>query len=251
MAISDLKIRNLDGTAPVEIATAKLPANKLKTEANGAKLVWSSITEDPQFPKLKVLEVSWTDDNGSNSVRGNGDNAKYDGTAKTFTITDLSPVSSFGLSVNGKLKIKDPKTGPEDPATATISVRIGNMGAGTNKQWVIDLSDKQDGADGSSLNVTALIAWAKEKAGDTSDPKLDPEIKDKDGVAVQDKLKDFIIDFREFHFNITKKTFSIDVRSQKGASIVFGAFEITEIGFQLTNEPPKAKKELPAPANED
>lgn len=234
MAISALKVQNLDGVTPVDIPITKLPENKLKVEEDGTRLVWSTLTEDPKFPNANLFEVSWTDEKGDNKVRGSSSRCEY--ANGTFTASELTVVYGFGLNFNGKMKIKDPDTGDDDPVSAEISVRIGNMGEGTRGQWVIDLSDKQGGAAGSSLNVGALIAWSKKNAG-AGQPELPPMEE-----TQKQKLNNLIIDFKEFHFNITKKTFDIDVRSRPGSKLQIGSFIIEEVALQLTNEPPKKPK---------
>ena len=108
---------------------------------------------------------------------------------------------------------------------------------------MIDLSDRQEGNPPSSLNVSALIKWVKGKASEQAEPEIDPEIKTGDGTPLKDKLKTFIVNFEQFHFNITKKTFDIDIRSAAGSEITFGAFTLKEVGFQLTNEVKEEKTE--------
>lgn len=239
MAIKTLAIFNLDGNAPVALTITTLPLAKVSTE-DGTSFVWKDIDADPfpngTFPKL--YRIDWDDDKGSNKAKG----FEHSYENKTFTLSNVEPVASFGLNINGKLEIKDPKVPPEGAPTAIISVRMGNMGKGTNRQWVIDLSDKQDGNPPSNLNVSALISWAKAKANEQSEPEIDPEIKTGDGVALKDKLQTFIVNFEQFHFNITKKTFDIDIRSTEGSEITFGAFTLKEVGFQLTNEVKEEKK---------
>lgn len=243
MAIKSLAIYNLDGTAPVAVIITALPLAKATTE-DGTSFSWGELDTDPfpngQFPKL--FRVDWTDDKGDNKAKG----FEHSYENKTFTLSNLEPVPGFGLSINGKLEIKDPAAADSDPSSAIISVRMGNMGKGTNRQWVIDLSDRQDGNPPSSLNLSALIKWVKAKSKEQSEPEIDPEIKTADGTPLKDKLQTFIINFEQFHFNITKKTFDIDIRSAEGSEITFGAFILKEVGFQLTNEVRKEEKK-PAP----
>jgi hypothetical protein len=239
MTIKTLAIFSLDGPAPAAVTIATLPVAKASSE-DGTSFSWKEIDADPfpngTFPKL--YRVDWTDEKGSNQARG----FEHEYKDKKFTLSNLEPVSSFGLNINGKLEIKDPDN---TAATAVISVRMGNMGKGTNRQWVIDLSDRQDGNPPSSLNVSALIKWVKGKSGETTEPEIDPEIKTSDGTPLKDKLRTFIVNFEQFHFNITKKTFDIDIRSAAGSEITFGAFTLKEVGFQLTNEVKEEKKPAP------
>ena len=243
MAIKSLAIFNLDGASPVAVTITALPLAKALTE-DGTSFSWSEIDADPfpngQFPKL--YRVDWEDEKGSNQAKGF--EHSYEG--KKFTLSNLEPVVGFGLSINGKLEIKDPAAAPTDQSSAIISVRMGNMGKGTNRQWVIDLSDTQDGNPPSSLNLSALIKWVKAKSKEQTEPEIDPDIKTGDGTPLKDKLQTFIINFEQFHFNITKKTFDIDIRSAQGSEITFGAFTLKEVGFQLTNEARKEEKK-PAP----
>lgn len=243
MTISVLKVFSLDGASATEVTLpAGITAAKA-TSTDGTSFAWTEINTDPfpngAFPKL--YRVDWTDEKGNNQAKG----FEHSYADKTFTLSNLEPVASFGLNINGKLEIKDPNAAQPDPPTAIISVRMGNMGKGTNRQWVIDLSDRQDGNPPSSLNVSALIKWVKAKANESSEPEIDPEIKTKDGTPLKDKLQTFIVNFEQFHFNITKKTFDIDIRSAEGSEITFGAFTLKEIGFQLTNEVRTEKKPAP------
>jgi len=235
MAIKDLKISNLEAATPAAIPAAALPPEKLKVEPDG-KLVWEGIEADPQFPKPKVVEVSWTAAEGKTALRGDGSKAAYDAVAKTFTIPNLSPVTPFGLNFSGKVEIKDPKKPKETPAAATLKVRIGNMGKDTRGQWVIDLSDKEADGPPSSVNVSVLLAWLQGQAS-TEQPDTPPMENPK-------QLEDLVVIFDEFHFNITNKSFDINVHST--GSLKIGAFEIKDLALQLTNEPQKEKKSIPA-----
>ena len=242
MTIKTIVIYNLDGKNPVALAMTTLPKEKVSSE-DGTSFVWKGIDADPfpngVFPKL--YRVDWEDEKGNNQAKG----FEHSYENKTFTLSSLEPVASFGLNINGKLEIKDPAATAVDAPTAIISVRMGNMGKGTNRQWVIDLSDRQDGNPPSSLNVSALINWVKAKANEASSPEIDPEIRTADGTPLKDQLQTFIVNFEQFHFNITKKTFDIDIRSAQGSEITFGAFTLKEIGFQLTNEAKEEKKPAP------
>ncbi|MGB8193418.1 MAG: hypothetical protein WCF67_15915 [Chitinophagaceae bacterium] len=242
MSIKSLAIFNLDGASPVAVVITALPLTKVSTE-DGASFSWKDIEADPfpngQFPKL--YRVDWTDEKGDNQAKG----FEHTYENKIFKLSNLEPVGSFGLNINGKLEIKDPAAAAPDAPTAIINVRMGNMGKGTNRQWVIDLSDRQEGNPPSSLNVSALIKWVKAKAKEESEPEIDPEIKTADGTPLKDKLQTFIVNFEQFHFNITKRTFDIDIRSAQGSEITFGAFTLKEVGFQLTNEVKEEKKSEP------
>lgn len=242
MAIKDVKIYNLDGASAVAVPMTNLPDAKASTE-DGTSISWKEIAADPfpngAFPKL--YRVEWTDDKGTNKAKG----LEHSYADKTFTLSNLEPALSFGLNLNGKLEIKDPSLPPDGAPTAIINVRMGNMGQGTKQQWVIDLSDKQDDNPPSSLNVSALIKWVKAKADEKDDPALDSEITTSDGKPLKDQLADFVIEFEQFHFNISKKTFDIDIRSKKGSEITFKMFTLKEVGFQLTNEVKQEKKPAP------
>ncbi len=164
---------------------------------------------------------------------------------KEVTISGLVDVSKYHIGLNGQIAI-GPKNKPAE--AALLSVRLGNMPSQSNPKsdWLVDFSDKTDKAEGSKINLTVLIDWIMDTSGDSNRPEL-PEIKGEDG---QPKTgNDFIIEFKDFYFNITQKTFDVNVASAEGSTITFGDFTIKKAGFRVTNaaveiEPVTETKEI-------
>lgn len=175
------------------------------------------------------IQVTWS--NGATVVsRAVGGTFAQTGT--TVTISGLANASKYSVGVNGQLLI-----GPEgqDDAAAIVNVRMGNLVTKINPKgdWIIDFSDKTDDAGGSSINLKVLIDWIKRNTGDTGAVPELPPVKGEDGVAK--KPEDFIIEFKDFYYNITQKTFDFWVTSKDGQTITFGAFTIKKVGFRVTN----------------
>ncbi len=161
---------------------------------------------------------------------------------KTAKLTPTK--SSVTLNFRGLMAI-----GPEpaDPAV-TLAVRFGNMNK--NKDWIIDFSDKIDKKEtgGTKINVGQLVNWlnqknmevaANEKEGIKPDSTAEELKLQKPELLTDEQFKvimDYNIVFKEFHFNITKKTFKIEIESEKGQSLTIGAFTLENIGFMVTNE---------------
>jgi hypothetical protein len=163
---------------------------------------------------------------GTKEVREIGGSYKYVG--KSAIISGLKPVPKMSMQFYGQLAIGKPLTDKQKPPV-NLSVRVGNM-SNKHQDWIIDFSDKVDGAPGSSIELTSLIAWIQDKNKTSETVGLPKDAKGPD-------IKQFLIRFDEFHFNITQKTFNIKVQSEDKSTITFGDFEIMKIGFQITNEP--------------
>lgn len=192
-------------------------------------------------------------------------------TATGATITGLSLKGKFQFQFFGVMEIADPdnqaaltrakasatdvgKTAAEITAapTARISISVGNMNP--EGDWIIDLSNNKVEGGGSYVDIQALINWVKTK--DTSITQ-DPALPDSNQFDLKDgknqsldlaKIKQYRIEFKAFWFNITKKTFKIDVQSKSGDELTIGAFTIKQLGFTLTNDASEAdyKKLMPA-----
>jgi len=173
------------------------------------------------------IQVTWAD--GTKVMaRGVSGRCAVDGT--TVTISALSNASKYSMGLNGQIAI-----GPNETKAALLSVRMGNIVTKQNPSgdWIIDFSDKTDGAEGSEINLKELIDWLSKNSGDKPDDKLLPDMKSEGGV--EKKPEDFIIQFKNFYFNITQKTFDFWVASKDGQTIKFGDFTIQKVGFRVTN----------------
>lgn len=156
-------------------------------------------------------------------------------TNTNISITDLKNVSNFTLNFTGQIGIADD--------AVMLSVRFGNMNK--NKDWIIDFSDKTSGAPGTKIKLTQLIEWINKKNKEITDEQKKDNVPEvaliiPPGISPTDQVKiaNYEIIFKEFHFNITKKTFRIEVSSggEENQEITFGAFTIKKLGLILTNE---------------
>jgi hypothetical protein len=229
MAITE--IRNLTNNT---VTIPKTDFEQFDNKEAFSETITATIETLTKWNKIKLddnIQVTW--DNGDRAVGGT---VKID--KKEVTISGLILVSKISMGLNGQIKIA-PKTEP-DPVknpTAVISVRMGNIPSDVNPNgdWLIDLSDKQDGATGTSVRLDSLITWIGSQTGDDTTDVAIPQTGDE--ASDQPKLEEFTVEFNQFHFNITQKTFDIDVSSKKGQSLTFGNFTIENVGFRLTNEP--------------
>ncbi len=141
------------------------------------------------------------------------------------------------MGVHGQIEIGPENSDDEEDPVANVGIRVGNIPSemNPNGDWFIDLSDKQDGATGTFVRLDSLITWIGREAGTNTKDVAIPQTGDEAGDTP--KLEDFTVEFNQFHFNVTQKTFDIDVSSKKGQSITFGNFTIKNVGFRLTNEP--------------
>ncbi|WP_452600605.1 hypothetical protein [Pontimicrobium sp. MEBiC06410] len=193
----------------------------------------ATLTDWDGFEAGDNIQVIWKD--GTKVVaRGVGGTIKKEGTEAgevVITISDLTDVSKYSVGLNGQMEIGE----EGNPSKAAlVSVRIGNLKTKENPKadWIIDFSDKTGKAEGSEIDVKTLIAWIQKKTGDNNKPEL-PAIKDKDG---NDKsVEDFIIEFKDFYYNITQKVFDFNIASKEGNEITFGDFTIKNVGFRVTN----------------
>lgn len=172
------------------------------------------------------IQVTWND--GTKVVaRAVCGSMTKDGTK--YTISGLIDVSKYKFGLNGQIEI-----GPKDKSepAVEVSVRIGNLPSVKNPKgdWIIDFSDKEDGAPGSSIKLKNLVDWIQDKAGDTEKPSY-PEIGD------GKKPGELSIIFKDFYFNTTQNTFDFNVQTKDGDEIKFGNFTIKKAGFRITNTP--------------
>jgi hypothetical protein len=203
--------------------TVKITAN------NATAATWAGFAS----PNDNV-QVTWKD---GEKVVARGVDGRFAISGTTVTISGLTNASKFSLGLNGQIAI-----GPKDKEAeaALLSVRMGNIVTTQNPSgdWIIDFSDKTDGATGSEINLKVLIDWLKDTTGDTPDENLLPEMKGETGTKSK-KPEDFIIEFKNFYFNITKKTFDFWVVSKDGQTVKFGNFTIKKVGFRVTNVAPR------------
>jgi hypothetical protein len=222
------EIRNLTQATPLETELTKF---KLSKDGNSFKVVAKDVTDEEikeDFAEAEDnIQVTWTDNGGKTHRAVRGRLVLKD---KTATISNLLDVSKYRAQVSGKLGI-----GPNsNPNAAQISVSIGNLNE--EQDWIINLSDKQDGDTGSAINFKALIEWINTKNKEEG-RKLEPptDSASTEGNDGKKSLNDFTIEFKEFYFNITQKTFDIWVASKADEEIAFGAFTIKKVSVRVTN----------------
>ncbi|OXG04184.1 hypothetical protein BC749_102870 [Flavobacterium araucananum] len=230
MALNIKKIENLSLKA--ELKSVDISKFSHQTEYSETISIALAVTEawDPQ----DNIGVIWEED-GKEVIRAVGGTLEKKG--KEATISGLESVSKYSFDVNGQLSI-----GPKDkPDAVSLSVRVGNIRSAKNPKadTIINFSDTEDGATESSIKLNDLVDWIKDKSGDTEVVKF-PE---KDNVDAAKQPKNFEIVFKKFYYNITQKTFDINVQSKEDNEIKFGAFTITKVGFRVTNTPVTFKEE--------
>lgn len=171
----------------------------------------------------------------------------------TYTITDNTKISITGLkdvsgmTVNfvGRIKVGDPNADANSNEAVMLSVRFGNMNK--NRDWIIDLADRTNGAPGTYIKLTELIAWINRQNTDSKNTEISGSntastvVLEKPGGLSDDDFnkidkEDFTIEIKALRFNITQKTFRIEVSSKQDETITFGAFTILKVGLLLTNE---------------
>jgi hypothetical protein len=201
------------------------------------------------------IQVTWTvTDKATKAHRSVGGKWVPDTTGANATISNLMDVSKYSIGLTGAIDI-----GPGGKA-ASLSVSFGNFNPGG--EWIIDFSNKRDGATGSEIHLQDLIDWIRDnnKAGagkDDTDAKLPEIVKTDDPNKAKLTASQFTIQFKSFYFNITRGTFDFWVKSSESESITFGNFTIKSIGFRVTNVPvplpasAQETKELPAPATDE
>lgn len=220
MAASITEIKNLTTSTSASAEDLAKFSNQ-KAYSNTISADGVTLTAEP----TDNIQVSWTDGDKviARAVNGSG---KADGTK--FTISGLTDVSKYSFGLNGQIGI-----GPNaNPDAVLVSVRIGNLPTAKNPKadWLIDFSDKEDGAPGTSIALKDLVEWIQSKSKDTT--KIEYPKLEKGG-----KPEDFQIVFKEFYYNITQNTFDFNVQTKDGNEIKFGDFTIKKAGFRITNTP--------------
>lgn len=202
------------------------------TSATATAATWAD------FAAADNIEVTWKD---GDKVVARGVGGTYSLNDKTVTITGLANASKFTIGVNGEIAI-GPKAGN---AAAIVRVNMTNAVSEQNPKGdtIIDFSDKTNNAEGSVINLADLLVWLKDNTGTSDDVKV-PDVKDTAGNPV--KAESFQIQFKNFYFNITQRTFDFWVVSKAGQSIQFGNFTISNVGFRITNIAAPVAAALPA-----
>lgn len=221
MALKITEIKNL--TTSAIVAEADLTNFSFEGTSTDTITIKGDI---PEWNSTDNIQVTWTDGvkAGGRAVSGMLDK-------ENKKITGLLDVSKYSVSINGQLGI-----GPEaNPEAVLVSVRIGNIPSERNPKadLIIDFSDKQDGAPGTSIKLNDLVGWIQGKSGDKTAVSFPPAQSDgKD-------IKNYEIEFKEFYYNITQNTFDFNVQSKDGDEMKFGNFTIKKAGFRVTNTPVK------------
>lgn len=224
MAVRITEIKNLTNAAAI-------PAAEL-TNYSFKGATTDTITFKNDVPEgWKVtdnIQVTWSEDANVNRAV----NGTLDITNKA--ITGLVDVSKYSVGLSGQIGI-GPKTNPE---AVLVSVRIGNIPSERNPKsdWIIDFSDKEDGAPGTYIKLNELVEWIQSKSGDKAAVSFPPS---EDGNK---KIGDYTIEFKEFYYNTTQNTFDFNVQSKDGDTIQFGNFTIKKVGFRVTNTPQTVEK---------
>lgn len=236
VTITIAKVRNITTGTDITIDASKLSSQQFFS----ADLTGTLTTAPTPLPaSTDDIQVIWQQkkdqEPATTKFRAVGGTMSYDATTKLVTITGLKDVSKVKVGLSGVLDIGPaPTEQVPNPEVARISVRIGNINE--LNQWIMDFSAKSDAApEGSYIKLKALLDWVKDKAPTDGDADL-PQVGAEGSQSALDPST-FTIVFNEFHFNIDRKTFNIDISSKAGDSITFGAFTIRQVGFRVTNEP--------------
>ena len=237
-----VSILNSDGT-PVKdnsnnSVTATLIQDSIKPDATSQTidisvtgLDISTLTEEDK----KKYKLSW-ESNGK-TITAEGGTYQPDSTTPAKTnITGLAPKGAFELEIGGTIEIGDPNaTGGQK--VAKIIILLSNRNP--HKDWILSFSGDPTKGDkeaikqqeeldkNSELNLTALIDWISNKAGNVVKPDTS-ELGD----------SDFVLVFHTFWFNLSKGTFKIDVRSKDDSKlkVVNNTIEISDVKLYLTNQ---------------
>jgi len=231
MAVTIKTIRNLtlkDDLAPAEAA-------KFSNQTAYSETISGEAEIPDTWKPAHNIQVLWSEGNKVVTRAISGTLAKE---AKKVTISELVDVSKYSFGINGQLAI-GPKTKPE---AVLLSVRVGNLPSVQNPKadWIIDFSDNEDGAPGTSIKLNELVDWIKDKSDDADAAVEFPE---KEGEAEDKQPKNFEIEFKKFYYNITQNTFDFNVESKDGNEMTFGKFTIKKVGFRVTNAPLAVKTE--------
>jgi len=219
MALTITEIKNLTTPATVtdlgNYSFKGTTTDTITIKKEAAELGWKATDN---------IQVTWSEGtNVKRAVNGTLDSANN-------AIIGLVDVSKYSVGLSGQIGI-----GPESNEEAVlVSVRIGNIPSERNPKadWIIDFSDKQDGAPGTYIKLNELVAWIQKRSGDNTKVSLPPV---KEGGK---DLNEFTIEFKEFYYNITQNTFDFNVQSKEGdSSVELGNFKIKKVGFRVTNAP--------------
>jgi hypothetical protein len=223
MALKITKIRNL--TAKKDLKADDLTKFNHQTEYSDT--ISTEVTIAENWNSNDNIQVEWSE--GTELIRAVGGTFKKVGAI--VTISGLDSVSKYSFDVNGQLSI-----GPEaNPDAVVLSVRIGNRPSAQNPKadLIINFSDTEDGAPGTSIKLNQLVDWIKGKAGDTEVV----EFPKKEGGDPASQPENFEIEFKKLYYNITQNTFDINVQSKADTQMTFGNFTIKKVGFRVTNTP--------------
>ena len=234
------KIKNLSNSAELsEDDLKKFVDTKFSDTITSTKAI-----EAIDWSAADNIEVTWTQEEGD-KVTTRAVGGSWSSDSKKANIKGLVDVSKYSISVNGKLDLEIEVVDPKDSANkikeklATLSVRMGNLPTSQNpsNDWRIDLTDKEDGRDGSTIKVEKLIAWMSTKIEPGNLPKdlSSANIPGKDSGNEVEKIKSLEIVIENFNINITEGTFDVNMKSSVDSKLVIGAFTISDVGLRLTN----------------
>lgn len=225
----------------------QIEPEKIKTidqQTDQTKLSFELKAANSDFQTSDEVIVTYTVDGATTPINAEG-NYTIGSPVTKISIEELKPAPGITLNFVGQIKVGDPNADPLTNDAIMLSVRFGNMNK--NKDWIIDLADKTNGAPGTYIKLTKLINWVNSQ---NSDPK-NKDISGSTAVSIValekpggladgdfDKInkEDFTIEIKALRFNITQKTFRIEVASKDEETITFGAFTIMKVGLLLTNE---------------
>lgn len=231
MALKITKITNLSSKKDL---VADLTKFNHQTEYSDT--IIAEVTSADNWDEGDNVQVIWSE-GAKEVIRAVG--GTFESKAGKITISGLESVSKYSFDVNGQLLI-----GPENklPSPVVLSVRIGNIRSAKNPKGdsIINFSDKEDGAPGTSIKLKELVDWIKEKSEDTETVAF-PEQEGADADAAN-QPKNLEIEFKEFYYNITQKTFDFNVQSKADTQMTFGNFTIKKVGFRVTNTPVTLEK---------
>ena len=208
----------LDKNSAKEISVAPQSVTPVE-DSSDLKIDLSPAPDDAFKQGDNFVTVTYTSDTGTVVTR----KAKLtlDDTRNNAVLSPSK--SSVTLNFRGQMAI-----GPDplNPAVE-LAVRFGNMNK--NKDWIIDFSDKvgDEKIPGTKINVGALVNWLNTKneevaANETAQVGTGSTVEklelQKPELLTDGQFKDIMdynIVFKEFHFNITQKTFKMRVKVVK------------------------------------
>lgn len=240
LTINENKIKSsVNGAATLDVAEGTITAAIPPAEGyvlKGKIELFKNMTAEKVKSYNDSFEVTIKDDTKTGDkqlVTLSGGRVTQDNAGDgSVTISGLKEGKPVNIQFKGQLKIGPPG---DDNNAATLNVSIGNWNS--DRDWIIDMSDKGGASGGSSLNVSGLLKWIEGNTADKDGKSKEVKLAIPGGDAgAADQLKNFIIDFNAFRFNVTRGLYNIDIQTRGDAKLrLFNNFEISNVALQITN----------------